>query len=48
MIEFGQQRVAKALFVNVVADMAVEIAIGAFGPAKRPMDIKPETGPSRL
>jgi len=42
MREIGQQRLAPCLLVDRLADMAVEIAIGAFGDAKGPVDVKGE------
>ena len=42
MREVGEQRVAPQLLVDRLADMAVEVAIGAFADAERPMDVKRE------
>ena len=42
MREVGEQGVAPHLMVDGLADMAVEVAIGAFADAKRPMDVKRE------
>ena len=39
-VQFRQQRLAPARLVDAVPDMAVEIAIGAFGLAEGPMDIE--------
>ena len=40
VVHIGQQGIAPLLRVGRFADMAVEIAIGAFGDAKRPVDIE--------
>ena len=40
MSHFGAKRIAKNLGIDIIADMRIEIAIGAFGAAKRPMKIK--------
>ena len=40
--QVGEQSVAPRRLVDALADMAVEIAIGAFRDAERPMDIKRE------
>ena len=40
MSRSAQQRVAPAVLVDRVADMAVEVAIGAFRRAERPVDIE--------
>ena len=40
VVHVGQQGIAPLLRVGRFADMAVEIAIGAFGDAERPMDIE--------
>jgi hypothetical protein len=42
MIEIGEQRPLPPHRIDVVANMAVEIAIGAFRPTERPMDINGE------
>jgi hypothetical protein len=42
MLEFPQQGIAPAPLIDAVADMAVEIAIGAFRLAERPMHIDAE------
>ena len=39
MVEFAQQRRAPTVLIHGVADMAVEVAIGAFLGAERPMQI---------
>ena len=40
MGHFSAKRVTKNFDIDIIADMLVEIAIGAFGAAKRPMKIK--------
>ena len=40
MREVGEQRVAPCVLVDARADMAVEVAIGAFGDAERPVDVE--------
>src|SRR4051812_15237392 len=40
MSEVGEQRLAPSVLVDAVADMAVEVAIGAFADAKRPVDVE--------
>jgi hypothetical protein len=40
MRQFTAERDAKARFIHPVSDMGIEVAIGAFGRAKRPMDVK--------
>ena len=42
MREVGQQGVAPRVLVDGVADVAVEVAIGAFGDAERPVDVERE------
>jgi hypothetical protein len=42
MRQFAAQAGAKARLIHPVADMGIEVAIGAFGRAKRPMDVKRE------
>ncbi len=42
VIELRQQCTAPALLVDALAHMAVEVAIGAFGAAERPVDIEAE------
>ena len=38
--QFGQISVAPCFLINGAGDVAVEIAIGAFGLAKRPVDVE--------
>ena len=45
VIELGEQRLAPARLVDRLADMAVEVAIGALGQAERPVDVEGEAGP---
>ena len=40
MGEVGEQRLAPLRLVDRLADMAVEVAIGAFGDAERPVDVE--------
>ena len=40
--DLGDQRIAPAPLVDRGLDMAVEVAIGAFGPAERPVDVEAE------
>jgi hypothetical protein len=40
MAEILQQRRAPLLLIDRFPDMAVEVAIGTFGDAERPMDVK--------
>ena len=40
--QLGAQRLAEAILVDPVADMAVEIAIRAFGQAERPVNVEGE------
>ena len=40
MSHFGVEGIAKNLSIDIIADMRIEIAIGAFGAAERPMKIK--------
>ena len=40
MCKFGAKRIAKNLAIDIIANMRIEIAIGAFGAAERPMKIK--------
>ena len=42
MVELGHQRPGPAPMVDAAADMAVEVAIGAFGLAERPVDVERE------
>ena len=42
MSEIAKQRVAPQILVDRLPDMAVEVAIGAFGNAERPVDVKGE------
>src|SRR5262249_6800372 len=42
MVELGEQRAAPARLVDLRPHMAVEVAIGAFRPAERPVHIKRE------
>ena len=39
MREVGEQRVAPGVLIDARADMAVEVAIGAFADAERPVDV---------
>src|SRR3546814_480276 len=43
MIDLAEQRVPPAWLVDGSADMAVEVAIGAFRQAERPMHVNAET-----
>ena len=47
VIEFGQQGAAPARLVDLLADMTVEIAIGAFGTAERPVQINTKAAVAR-
>ena len=40
--EVGEQRLAPRILVDALADMAVEVAIGAFADAERPVDVERE------
>ena len=40
MGHFGAERIAENFGIDTIADMRIEIAIGTFGAAKRPMQIK--------
>ena len=40
MGHFGAERIAENFGIDIIADMRIEIAIGTFGAAKRPMQIK--------
>ena len=42
MVELGHQRPRPARMVDAVADMAVEVAVGALGLAERPVDVERE------
>ena len=42
MVELGHQRPGPARMVDAAADMAVEVAVGAFGLAERPVDVERE------
>jgi hypothetical protein len=42
VIELGLERAAPAALVDALAHMAVEVAIGTFRTAERPMDVKRE------
>ena len=42
MGEICQQRGSPSVLIDRVADMAVEVAIGAFGDAERPVDVEGE------
>ena len=42
MGEFTQQGPAPAPVIDALADVAVEIAVGAFGQAKRPVNVEAE------
>jgi hypothetical protein len=44
MREVGQKGIAPCLLVDAIADVTVEVAIGAFRKTKRPMHIDAETG----
>ena len=43
--QVGEQRLAPRRLVDRLADMAVEVAIGAFGDAERPVDVEGERSP---
>ena len=40
MSHFGAKRIAKNLGIDIIADMRIEIAIGAFGGAKWPVYVE--------
>jgi hypothetical protein len=42
MGKIGQQGIAPGVLVDRVADVAVEVAIRAFGDAERPVDVEGE------
>ena len=42
MIQFGQQVPLPGIGIDGIGDMGVEVAIGTFGNAERPVDVKAE------